>query len=81
MAGKVVVLKDTWFEIKTKEGEKERVERFMPKWIGKNPSEGGGLDKEMLKEIGKLKVGDTVSINWVYDERKRVTKIVKAIKD
>lgn len=75
--GTVTNVKDTWFEIKTKVGDKVRVERFSPKWIGKGPNEGGGLDKDMLKEIGHLKVGDTVSVNWVYDERKRATKIVK----
>lgn len=81
VAGTVTAVKENWFEVKTKVGDKTRIERFMPKWIGKNPNEGGGLDKEMVKEIGQLKVGDTVSVNWVYDERKRVTKIIKAIKD
>ena len=80
-AGTVTIVKDSWFEIKTSVDGKTLMERFMPKWSGKGPNEGGGLDKELLKEIGTLKIGDTVSVNWTYDERKRVTKIIKVIKD
>lgn len=79
--GVVTIVNETWFEIKINKGDKVRVERFMPHWKGGNPKDGGGLEKEMLQEIAKLKVGDTVSVKWVYDERKRVTKITKAIKD
>lgn len=80
-AGSVSALGDTWIEVKGKVGDQIRVERFMPRWLGKDPKEGGGLDKEILKEIGALKIGDTVSVNWVYDERKRALKIFRAIKD
>lgn len=79
--GVVTVVNENWFEIKIGKGDKTRVERFTPKWKGGNPKDGGGLEKEMIQEIAKLKVGDTVSVKWVYDERKRVTKISKAIKD
>lgn len=79
--GVVTVINENWFEIKISKGDKVRVERFMPKWKGGIPKDGGGLEKEMVQEIAKLKVGDTVSVKWVYDERKRVTKITKAIKD
>lgn len=76
--GVVTIVNENWFEIKIKKGEKVRIERFMPHWKGGNPNEGGGLDKEMLKEIAKLKVGDVVTVKWVYEERKRVIKITKS---
>lgn len=79
--GLVTNVKEGWFELKITEKEKVRIERFMPRWIGKMPKDGGGLDKEMVEEISKLKVGDSISVTWTYDERKRVTKISKDKKD
>ena len=46
-------------------------ERYWPRYI---PSEGG-FDKEMIKTIGRLNVGDRVKLTWVCDERKRVAQV------
>jgi len=72
MAGTVVEKGDNWIRVKTPGGESER---FMPRWIGGMPADGGGLDKEMLAQLAKIKVGDKVELRWVMDERKRVVEI------
>lgn len=50
-------------------------ERFMPRWIGGMPRDGGGLDKVMLGKFEELKVGDRLRVEWVYDERRRAVQI------
>jgi hypothetical protein len=50
-------------------------ERFMPRWNGGMPAQGGGLDKDMLRELEKVNVGDNVAVKWVFDERMRVVAI------
>jgi len=46
-------------------------ERYWPRFL---PNEGG-FDKEMIKIIGRLNVGDRVKLTWVCDERKRAAKV------
>lgn len=74
-SGVVVKVGENWFDLKITEGDKFHIERFMPKWVGGAPKDGGGLDKELLKEIKELKMESKITIKWIYDERKRVTKI------
>ena len=45
------------------------VERYLPHW------RGNGLDKDVLRQIAPLEVGQKVSVRWEYDERKRVLSI------
>ena len=45
------------------------VERYLPHW------RGNGLDKDVLRQIAPLEVGQKVSLRWEYDERKRVLSI------
>ncbi len=71
-AGKITAKRDHWIEITTKDGQ---VDRYMPRWIGHAPAEGGHLDGKILNEIQQLFKGEEIEFNWVYDERKRITKI------
>lgn len=50
---------------------------FMPHWRGGMPKDGGGFDKEMLRKLEVFKVGDTVRIEWVWEERRRIEAITK----
>lgn len=45
------------------------VERYIPHW------RGNGLDKDVLRQITPIEVGQKVSVRWEYDERKRVLSI------
>ena len=45
------------------------VERYLPHW------RGNGLDKDVLRQIAPLEVGQKVSVRWEYDERKRVLSV------
>ena len=72
LVGKVSAKGETWIEITPGDGKPQR---FRPRWIGGNPSEGGGHDKEMLAAIRRQKVGATVALTWEMPEGKRVVAI------
>jgi hypothetical protein len=64
--GRVTAKGEAWIEVTPLNGVPER---YMPKW-------SKGLDKDMLEKIGQAKTGDTVTVDWTYDERKRVVGLV-----
>lgn len=64
---------ENWIEVKADGEEKGR--RYVPHWRGGLPKDGGGLDKQMLAEFRKIKVGSRVRIEWIFEERPRVEKI------
>ena len=70
--GTVAAKGETWIEGKPADGP---AERYTPRWTGGMPKDGGGRDKAMLEAIAKLKVGDKVTLKWMFDERKRVVAI------
>ncbi|MCX7806071.1 MAG: serine/threonine protein kinase, partial [Planctomycetota bacterium] len=53
-------------------------ERFIPRWMGGHPSQGGGLDRQMVAALTRFKVGDRVRVSWIYETRKRVVGIEPA---
>lgn len=78
----VVTAKDkNWIEVKADGEEKGR--RYMPRWIGGKPADGGGFDKKMLKSFADLKIGSRIRLEWEFEERPRAVKIdlLKAPKD
>ena len=75
LVGKITGLGDRWIEV-TPEGGK--AQKFRPRWVGGNPADGGGPDKEMLKILGKQKVGHKVALTWKISEGKRVVAIKDA---
>ncbi|OPZ85699.1 MAG: transaldolase/EF-hand domain-containing protein [bacterium ADurb.Bin429] len=56
-----------WIDVAPKDGP---TERYTPLWTG--GQDGGGFDHAMLARIAAAKVGDSVTIAWKYDERKRL---------
>jgi hypothetical protein len=71
-AGTVSEKGENWIRVKTADGKSER---FMPRWVGGMPADGGGLDKDMLRIIAAVKVGDKVEVKFVVDERPRVVEL------
>lgn len=69
--GVIVAKGEHFIDVKPSDG-KAPTERYLPHWSGGNPSQGGGLDKEILSVIREAKVGQEVTIRWEYDERKRL---------
>ncbi len=61
-----------WLRVKGTGGENER---YMARWIGGMPADGGGLDKDMVKTLTAVKVGDKVELKCIFDERPRVTEL------
>lgn len=72
VVGKITGLGDRWIEITPKGG---KAQKFRPCWVGGNPADGGGPDKEMLKILGRQKVGHKVALTWEMPEGKRVVAI------
>lgn len=54
--------------LKTKDGNL----LFVPRWRG---GASGGLDKGMLAEMAKIKVGDKLAIDWWWEDRRRIEKM------
>src|SRR5262245_24891756 len=61
--------------IEVKADGEEKARRYVPHWVGGAPAAGGGPDKKMLEQIGKVAVGSRVRLEWEYEERYRVGKI------
>ncbi len=72
VTGVVTARGETFIDVKPDDGP---TERYIPRWIGGMPKDGGGLDKDMLKILAKVKVGAKVKVSWIYEERKRVIGI------
>ena len=52
-------------------------ERYMPRWREGEKGEKGGLDKDVLRVLEKLKEGDKVRVDWILEEHRRILKIEK----
>jgi cyclic lactone autoinducer peptide len=63
-----------YIEVKADGEEKRR--KYVPRWIGGDPAQGGGLEKDMLKTFQALKIGNRVQIDWLFEERFRAVKVV-----
>ena len=73
VVGQITAKSENFVEVKA-DGE-EKARKYVPHWRGGAPDKGGGPDKEMLKQIGKLTVGSRVRLDWEFEERLRVVKI------
>jgi len=62
-----------WLEVKA-DGE-QKARRYVANWVGGAPQDGGGPDKEMVKTIKELTLGNRVRLEWKFDERPRVVKV------
>jgi hypothetical protein len=70
-AGTVSEKEANWIRVKKDTGS----EKFVPKWIGGMPKDGGGFDKEMVAKIKELKAGDKVEVKWEFSEHLRAVEI------
>lgn len=70
--GVVTAKGENWIDVKPKDGP---TERYMARWIGGMPKDGGGMDKAMVAAIAAAKLGDTVQVKWLFDERKRAVSL------
>lgn len=61
--------------IEVKAAGEEKGRKFVPRWLGGAPAQGGGLDKAMLKTFSELQVGSRLEVEWTFDERLRAVKI------
>src|SRR5260221_7381586 len=73
VTGTVTAKEKNWIEVKADGEEKGR--RYVPRWVGGTPDNGGGPDKTMLKAINEVKIGSRVKLEWEFEERARVVKI------
>jgi hypothetical protein len=71
--GVIAAKGETWIEVRA-DGE-EGSKRYIPRWIGGLPKNGGGFEKSMLEKIAKVKVGNQVKLSWLMEEHLRVTAL------
>jgi hypothetical protein len=64
---------DKFIEVKA-DGE-EKARRYVPRWVGGDPAQGGGFDKAMVKAFNQLKIGSRVEVDWVFEERFRAIAV------
>ncbi len=61
--------------VKEKDKDKTSIlERFTARWEG-GDGKDAGPNKDTIKQISELHIGDKVKIDWSFDERKRIEKI------
>lgn len=72
VVGKVTKLGDQWVEVTAPGGKPQR---FTPCWVGGMPGQGGGFDKDLLRKLGKLRVGMKVTLTWEMPEGRRVVDL------
>lgn len=53
-------------------GEDGTLERYTPRWLG---GAQGGFDAKIIQAIGTLGIGERVTVEWEYAERKRISSI------
>ena len=70
--GKVTALGDAWIEVQHKD---RRNVRYRAPWRGGNPADGGGLDREVVRKLGTVRVGDQVAVTWAMPDGKRVMNV------
>jgi ferric-dicitrate binding protein FerR (iron transport regulator) len=73
VVGAVTGKGETWIRVKG-DGEEEG-KKYIPRWIGGMPAQGGGFDKDMLRKIAAVKVGDRVQVKWLQEEHLRVVEL------
>ena len=64
---------DKWIEIQSTEGT---IRRYVPRWTGRHPTQGGGLDIVGKKLIKEAKLGSKVQVEWIWDERVRLVNLL-----
>ena len=63
---------ENWIEVTPEGGA---AQRYMPRWVGGAPNQGGGFDKDILRAFAELTVGQKVTVKWKYDERLRALEV------
>ncbi len=68
-----------WIEVGER-NKRNSLERYIPFWAaatvgGAENTMGGGYDRAVLEAMRNVKVGDSVRLEWVWSERKRVVKL------
>jgi len=72
VAGVVTAKGRAWVEIRSASG---KAARYIPRWLGGMPRDGGGPEKAMLAKIAALKAGQRVSVRWQVDRHLRVLEL------
>ncbi len=75
LVGTVIQKGRAWVEVRSEAGN---AERYIPEWRGGMPRDGGGPDAGIVAKIGRLNVGDRVSVRWYVNDHVRIDDIQPA---
>lgn len=70
--GVVIAKGKDWVQIKSVSGKQEK---YIPEWVGGAPKDGGGPNKDVVKQIAGVNVGDKVSAEWYVNDHLRLKGI------
>jgi hypothetical protein len=76
LVGVLAERREEGFDIRDRNGA---LYRFMPRWLGGLPEQGGGLDPEVLATMASLKPGDRVRVTWFLDDRLRAASLERVV--
>jgi hypothetical protein len=75
LVGAVVAKGRAWVDIRSPSG---KVERYIPRWIGGMPRDGGGPEGRTVQALSQLQVGGHVSVEWYVNDHLRIENIQPA---
>ena len=75
VVGTVVEKRRTSVTVKSSSG---KTARYIPRWIGGAPRQGGGPEKRIVEAISRLRPGDRVSVKWYVNDHVRIEDIQPA---
>ena len=55
-----------------------KMARYIPRWIGGHPRDGGGPEKKIVAAISRLRPGDRVTVTWYVNDHIRIEEIQPA---
>lgn len=73
-SGIVTVKGPNWLELRLDDGT---YERYLVRWIGGPPEQGGGPDSDAMRTMSQLTIGDKASVDWRYGSRKVIYGLQK----
>jgi hypothetical protein len=75
VVGTVVNKGKAWVEVRSDSG---KTTRYIPRWVGGMPAQGGGPEARIADAIARLNVGDRVAVQWLVNDHVRIQEIRRA---
>ena len=75
VVGVVTNKAEAWVEVRSDTGH---THRYIPRWMGGAPRDGGGPEHRIVSAIAQLSIGNRVTVKWYVDNHVRIVAIEPA---